>query len=103
MVFSQIVASEPALAAGAEIRVSSIELAVVCDTQGAIPAHVNVSVTLPLVISTELGVYIGDKDPDAGENDPVPEVVHTMVELNWAVAPTTGKVAPEHIVALGPA
>lgn len=53
---SQMVASEPAFAAGAEIIVSSIELELVCETQGATPAQVKVNVTLPLAMSTELGV-----------------------------------------------
>ena len=43
------------------------------------------------------------REPDAGEKVPVPDVDQAMLELYCAVAPITGKVAPEQIVASGPA
>ena len=72
---------------------------------GALPVAVNVSVTLPAVISAALGVYVAVVNEFALANVPVPLDVHVIPVLLVALDPAVIFTAPEleHVVTAVPA
>ena len=70
--------------------------------QGALLYVIMVRFTVPAAASAALGMYVGLIVLEF-RNVPVPEVIHRMDAKLVAVAPVTVKLAPEQIVASGPA
>lgn len=71
--------------------------------QGALLVAVSVIVTLPAVISAELGVYVAFNAVADGEKLPDPEVLHWPVFVDPLTDPLRLTVCPSQIVRSGPA